>query len=54
MEPWLIGNGLGGLGRVGAERLQAGDGAAENERVDVGGALVCIHCLEIHHVPNHI
>ena len=27
---------------------------AKNEGVNVMGALVCVHCLQIHHMPDHM
>ncbi len=32
--------------------LQVGDGAPQDEGVDVVGALVRVHCLQVHHVAN--
>ena len=36
------------------EGLYAGDGASENERVHVVCALVRVHSLEVHGVPQHV
>ena len=36
------------------EGLQSCDGAAQNESVDVVCSLVCVDCLQIHHVTDHM
>src|SRR5712664_2461556 len=36
------------------KRLNAGDGAAENEGVDVVGALIGVHGLQILRMPHHV
>jgi hypothetical protein len=36
------------------ERLEASDGATEDQRMDGGSAFVCVHRLQIHDMANDV
>lgn len=36
------------------ERRDASDCSPENERVDIVGAFISVHCFEVHHVSDYL